>query len=120
MVLEAKKRKSTIQELNYVDINKNEIPVLLTITPILQDEQLIGYLHAALEITDLKKAQNEILNLLEVTKDQNQRLRNFAHIVSHNLRSHSSNFSALLDHRNQRLLYYEFGYQRYLTYQVRL
>ena len=97
LVLEAKKRKSTIQELNYVDINKNEIPVLLTITPILQDEQLIGYLHAALEITDLKKAQNEILNLLEVTKDQNQRLRNFAHIVSHNLRSHSSNFSALLD-----------------------
>ena len=97
LVFEAKRRKSIIQEWNYVDINKNKIPVLLTITPILQDEQLIGYLHAALEITDLKDARNEILNLLEVTKEQNQRLRNFAHIVSHNLRSHSSNFCGLLD-----------------------
>ncbi|MCL6220243.1 PAS domain S-box protein [Zunongwangia pacifica] len=97
LVFEAKKRKSTTREWSYLDINKNRIPILLTITPILQDEQLIGYLHAALEITELKEARNEILSLLEVTKDQNQRLRNFANIVSHNLRSHSCNFSSLLD-----------------------
>ena len=97
LIYEAKKRKSTTREWSYVDIHKNKIPVLLTITPILENDELIGYLHAALEITDLKEARNEILNLLEVTKDQNQRLRNFAHIVSHNLRSHSSNFSSLLE-----------------------
>lgn len=97
LIFEAKNRKSTTREWSYIDANGNKIPVLLTITPIIENDQLIGYLHAALEITDLKEARNEIMSLLEVTKDQNQRLRNFAHIVSHNLRSHSSNFSSLLD-----------------------
>ncbi|GAB2618528.1 sensor histidine kinase [Belliella aquatica] len=35
--------------------------------------------------------------MLDITQDQNKRLRNFAHIVSHNLRSHSSGISGLLD-----------------------
>jgi signal transduction histidine kinase len=34
--------------------------------------------------------------LLELTQRQNERLRNFTHIVSHNLRSHSSNLSGLI------------------------
>lgn len=33
---------------------------------------------------------------MAVTEDQNERLRNFAHIVSHNIRSHSSNLSSLV------------------------
>ncbi|MCH8535848.1 MAG: PAS domain-containing protein [Flavobacteriaceae bacterium] len=41
-----------------------------------------------------KEKQN---NLLELTKNQNSRLKNFAYIVSHNLRSHASNFSSLLN-----------------------
>jgi PAS domain S-box-containing protein len=40
--------------------------------------------------------QQELENLLAVTEDQNQRLQNFAHIVSHNIRSHSSNMSSLV------------------------
>lgn len=42
------------------------------------------------DITDNK-------SLMEQTKSQNERLLNFAYIVSHNLRSHSSNLLALLD-----------------------
>jgi K+-sensing histidine kinase KdpD len=34
--------------------------------------------------------------LLELTQQQNERLRNFTHIVSHNLRSHSANLSGLI------------------------
>ncbi len=41
-----------------------------------------------------KEKQNK---LIEITKNQNNRLKNFAYIVSHNLRSHAANFSSLLD-----------------------
>ena len=52
------------------------------------------------QITDIskeKRAEQEINSILKLTKEQNNRLKNFAHIVSHNLRSHSSNFGMLLD-----------------------
>lgn len=49
------------------------------------------------DITDTKKKEEEISDLLAVTNDQNDRLKNFAHIVSHNLRSHSGNIAILLD-----------------------
>ncbi|NVK27887.1 MAG: PAS domain S-box protein [Flavobacteriia bacterium] len=50
-------------------------------------------LHFISQITDITE-QKELLN---ITSNQNERLMNFAHIVSHNLRSHSGNFSMLLD-----------------------
>ena len=49
------------------------------------------------DITQIKKDTKRIINLLETTEDQNKRLLNFAHIVSHNLRSHYSNLGMLLD-----------------------
>jgi PAS domain S-box-containing protein len=47
------------------------------------------------DITKNKKAEKKLKNLLETTSEQNNSLMNFAHIVSHNLRSHSSNLSML-------------------------
>ena len=47
------------------------------------------------DITPIKEAEEELRKLLEVTNDQNNNLLNFAHIVSHNLRSHSANLSML-------------------------
>ncbi|MFI8377215.1 PAS domain S-box protein [Leeuwenhoekiella sp. NPDC079379] len=49
------------------------------------------------DITELKKKNEEINRFIEVTTNQNTRLINFAHIVSHNLRSHSSNIGMLID-----------------------
>lgn len=57
-------------------------------------------LHFVAQITDVsekKKSDKKIKSLLDVTVEQNKRLLNFAHIVSHNLRSHSGNFLMLLD-----------------------
>ncbi len=48
------------------------------------------------DIHDRKMAELELASVLEVTNDQNRRLLNFAHIVSHNLRSHSGNLSMTL------------------------
>lgn len=41
--------------------------------------------------------ENELKKTLEILNEQNKRLLNFAHIVSHNLRSHAGNFKMLLD-----------------------
>lgn len=49
------------------------------------------------DLTNIKKASREIEKLLHTTENQNKRLLNFAHIVSHNLRSHSGNLKMLLD-----------------------
>lgn len=48
------------------------------------------------DITDSVNNLNRIKNLLTAEEDQNKRLRNFTHIVSHNLRSHTANMEGLL------------------------
>ncbi len=47
------------------------------------------------DVTAIKEAEEELRKLLKVTNEQNNNLLNFAHIVSHNLRSHSANLSML-------------------------
>ncbi|MEM9077162.1 MAG: PAS domain-containing protein [Bacteroidota bacterium] len=47
------------------------------------------------DISRIKKADNRLRELLTTTEKQNKSLLNFAHIVSHNLRSNSSNLSML-------------------------
>lgn len=48
------------------------------------------------DIHEKKIAKLELETVLDVTNEQNKRLLNFAHIVSHNLRSHSGNLSMTL------------------------
>lgn len=48
-------------------------------------------------INSLKKANKKVKTLLEVTERKNNKLLNFKHIVSHNLRSHTSNLDMLLN-----------------------
>lgn len=85
------------REWIYIHKQGHKVPVLLTLTEIIEDGNPIGYLGVAIALTEIKKVEKEITSLLEITKDQNERLKNFAHIVSHNLRSHASNFKMLLD-----------------------
>ncbi|WP_422349460.1 sensor histidine kinase [Flagellimonas sp.] len=47
------------------------------------------------DVSQIKKADNRLRQLLNTTEKQNKSLLNFAHIVSHNLRSNSSNLSML-------------------------
>lgn len=47
------------------------------------------------DVSRIKKTDNRLRQLLNTTEKQNQSLLNFAHIVSHNLRSNSSNLSML-------------------------
>ena len=55
----------------------------------------IRMIGANTDITKIKRNEARLRKLLEITEKQNQSLLNFAHIVSHNLRSNSSNLSLL-------------------------
>ena len=49
------------------------------------------------DIGSQKEKEDELQKTLDIVGEQNSRLLNFAHIVSHNLRSHAGNLSMLLD-----------------------
>ncbi len=49
------------------------------------------------DITKRQKNQDKLKAMLSVAKEQNDRLTSFADIVTHNLRSHSGNLSAITD-----------------------
>lgn len=89
--------KHEAREWTYLRKNGTHCPVLLTITAIKENDNVTGYLGVAVDITEIKNAENEIKSILTITKDQNERLKNFAHIVGHNLKSHSGNLTTLLD-----------------------
>ena len=73
-------------------------PVQLTVTPVRNDlGKITGYLFVAVDISKMKEVKGKLRSLLEITLQQNKRLKNFAHIVSHNLRSHSVNMEMLID-----------------------
>lgn len=48
------------------------------------------------DISRIKEKEAELKNTIDIIGEQNRRLLNFAHIVSHNLRSHSGNFEMML------------------------
>lgn len=81
----------------YIHKNGSIINIILAASVVKDsDGNILYFICQIIDITALKNAEKEIHALLDVTKDQNKRLKNFAHIVSHNLRSHSSNIEMLI------------------------
>ncbi|WP_299603119.1 PAS domain S-box protein [uncultured Aquimarina sp.] len=91
------KKKHYTKEWTYIRKDGTRFPVQLTVTAIKERDKTIGYLGVATDISDIKKVEDELKSILELTEEQNERLRNFAYIVSHNLKSQSGNFEMLLD-----------------------
>ena len=85
------------KEWTYIRKDRTSFPVLLSIDTITDKKDIVGYLQVATDISELKKVEKEIKWLLDITNEQNERLRNFAHIVAHNLRSHSGGISGILN-----------------------
>ncbi|MGM1056142.1 MAG: PAS domain S-box protein [Bacteroidota bacterium] len=72
--------------------------VNLTVSP-LWNEGGTPTTHIALieDIHDKKMAETHLKDSYETVKEQNKQLLNFSYIVSHNLRSHSSNIESILN-----------------------
>lgn len=71
--------------------------VKLTVSPLWHDGET-PTTHIALieDIHDKKMAETQLQESYEMVMEQNKRLLNFSYIVSHNLRSHSSNIESIL------------------------
>lgn len=94
----AKSGNHETREWTYVRKNGSTFPAIVSISPVKGfHNEITGYLAVTTDITNVKQAEAEVKSLLAVTQEQNDRLLNFAHIVSHNLRSHSGNISMMLD-----------------------
>ncbi|MCC5935719.1 MAG: PAS domain S-box protein [Lunatimonas sp.] len=96
-VFRAKQGVAHTQEWTYIRKDGSKLPVLLSVTAIVQNDHTIGYLGIAVDISQQKDAEKRIETLHQLTMAQNDRLKNFAYIVSHNLRSHSGGISGLLE-----------------------
>ena len=92
-----KGEKDTYQlEKRYFHKDGHLVHVLLGVTVVKDlDGNPIHSIAQILDITDRIESEKKLQSLVEVTKSQNDSLMNFAHIVSHNLRSHSTNMTML-------------------------
>ncbi len=94
----AKQGKYESREWTYVRKDGSAFPVQLVVTSIRDDQgNIIGFIGIATDISKLKQKEKELKQTIDVVSEQNTRLYNFAHIVSHNLRSHTGNLSLLLE-----------------------
>ncbi len=96
-------------EKRYFHKNGELVWVLLSVSLVRNDDGSPSHFVSIIEdITTRKKTEEELKSTmtelresLKIVNEQNQRLTNFAHIVSHNLRSHSGNFNMLLQLLNE-------------------
>ena len=89
-------RRSYQLEKRYIHKDGHFIYAILTVTAVKTNEGELSYFVAqVMDITQRKNTEKKLNRMVAVTTEQNESLLNFAHIVSHNLRSHSSNLSML-------------------------
>ncbi|PHN95211.1 hypothetical protein CSC80_07745 [Maribacter sp. 6B07] len=86
----------------YFHKNGNIVHAIIGVTPVFDyDDKPSHAIVQFLDITKRIESQKKLEGLVEVTKSQNESLTNFAHIVSHNLRSHSTNMTMLTKFLNE-------------------
>ncbi len=86
------------EEIKMITYKKNEFWVRVISKPVYNNENnIVGVRGVFRNIDESKKKELSIINSMEIIASQNSRLSNFAHIVSHNLRSHSSNLELIVN-----------------------
>ncbi|MBT2160055.1 PAS domain-containing sensor histidine kinase [Zobellia barbeyronii] len=91
-----RKRSSYKLEKRYFHKDGHVIHGILTVTAVKDTSgELLHFVSQVTDITPRIKNEKKLSHLVDITTEQNDSLLNFAHIVSHNLRSHSSNLSML-------------------------
>lgn len=84
-------------EKRYLHKKGHVVWVLLSVSLVRDIENQPLYFVSQIEdITSRKTAEDNLQRSLKLVRQQNERLLNFAHIVSHNLRSHAANMEMML------------------------
>ncbi|CAM4123753.1 PAS domain-containing sensor histidine kinase [Zobellia nedashkovskayae] len=90
------KKSSYKLEKRYFHKDGHIIYGILTVTAVKDTNgEILHFVSQVTDITPRIKNEKKLSRLVDITTEQNDSLLNFAHIVSHNLRSHSSNLSML-------------------------
>ena len=85
-------------ELMLVTAKNNHVWVRTMGKPVLGVKGKVVALRGVFQnINSQKLKEKSLKQSIDIITEQNNRLRNFAHIVSHNLRTHTGNFEMLLD-----------------------
>jgi PAS domain S-box-containing protein len=85
-------------EKRFFHKNGDIIWVLLSVSLVRNNDGVpLHFVSHVQDITDKKQKEEQIKETLDVVSQQNNRLLNFAYIVSHNLRTHSGNFQSLIN-----------------------
>ncbi|MGO4904361.1 PAS domain-containing sensor histidine kinase [Flavobacterium sp. W20_MBD1_R3] len=99
MMRKAIKNKESINItiLNYTK-TKEKYWFELNISTVFDSENnFLHFIGVGRNVTLRIEKELELKRLLEITNSQNNKLYNFAHIISHNIRSHTSNLSMVID-----------------------
>ncbi|MEP3839069.1 MAG: PAS domain S-box protein [Algibacter sp.] len=84
-------------EKRYFHKNGNIIWALLSVSLVRDEkEEPLYFIAQILDITSSKDNKSQLKILLELAQEQNNRLVNFAEIVTHNLKTHASNLGTLV------------------------
>ncbi len=85
-------------EKRYFHKNGSIIWALLSVSLVRDDDgEPIHFVSQIQDITEKKLKDEQIIASLDLVQKQNDRLLNFAYIVSHNLRTHAGNFQSLIN-----------------------
>ena len=85
-------------EKRYIHKNGDVIWVNLFTAPLWKDgDEHINNIAIVEDITEKKIAEQNLKQSFEIVSEQNKRLLNFSYIISHNLRSHTSNIETIAD-----------------------
>jgi len=93
----ARERKPFDSEYRMIAKNGNVVWVRDIVSIYHESEDSIKFRGIVIDITKSKQFELDLNNSLTLVTEQNKRLLNFSHIVSHNLRSHTSNIQSLIN-----------------------
>jgi PAS domain S-box-containing protein len=92
------KNKKLDRDFEYRMMAKNGTVVWFrdVVNVVIENDKVVSLYGILIDITKSKEAEKELQNSFNLVKEQNKRLLNFSYIVSHNLRSHTSNIASLM------------------------
>ncbi|WP_339841569.1 PAS domain S-box protein [uncultured Maribacter sp.] len=96
------KEKSSFDPIKLNFLNQKKTNLNIKVSGTLVDD-ISGTKHILCtfeDITSQTKLEKNLKNTISSSKEQNEQLLNFAHMVSHNLKTHATNFSLLLNFLN--------------------
>lgn len=91
-----KKKENRVFEYRMITKDEKTIWIRDIVNVVLKNEDMTGLRGIMIDITKIKEAEEDLNSSLYLVKEQNKRLLNFSYIVSHNLRSHTSNIKSIV------------------------